>query len=322
VVRHTLQQATWVPFRGFETSGPRAGPMVMGYECVFPSPGPGISFWAEAADFRTFATFCSLTMKVLQPLIRGSLVVRSLISGRTKTDVGVCTSALSKMLPRLDPGLRRLFLLRHGETDWNTRGLMQGGGFDVELNGAGKRQAELAADHLPKVPFGVVASSHLARSSETADAIASKFPDAIRIVSPKLGEMRFGEFEGLPVRGPETTEETQEKFMSYRSIMQNNKSVPWPGGGECIADVEIRAQRGVQQLLRDYPHCDHLCVVSHGRINKILISSLLGFHEHELAAQGNTCINVLDVNQAGEWEARLINYVDHIDGGVADSSFA
>ena len=227
-----------------------------------------------------------------------------------------------KTLPRLSPGSRRLFLLRHGETDWNSRGLMQGGGFDVELNGAGKLQAELAADHLPKVPFGIVASSHLARSSQTADAIATRFPGAVCIVSPKLGEMHFGDFEGMPVRGPETTKETQEKFRSFRSIMQSNKSVPWPGGGESIADVSNRAKRGVEQLLKDFPHCDHLCIVSHGRVNKILISSLLGCQEHELSAQGNTCINVLDVSHDGEWKAHLINYVDHIDGGVAESSFA
>ena len=44
-------------------------------------------------------------------------------------------------LPPPEPGFRRVYLLRHGETDWNARGMLQGGGFDIDLNATGRHQA-------------------------------------------------------------------------------------------------------------------------------------------------------------------------------------
>jgi len=115
--------------------------------------------------------------------------------------MSMCTakalSSLGSSIPPLAPGMRRIFIVRHGQTDWNVQRRIQGGGADLELNKMGEAQAAAAAAELANVgPFSVVASSHLVRAKRTADHIAIKHPDARRIVDERFGEMRFGKFEG------------------------------------------------------------------------------------------------------------------------------
>ena len=108
----------------------------------------------------------------------------------------------------------RIYLIRHGETNWNLKGKIQGGGYDVPLNENGKEQALKAAKALEGISFDAVASSSLSRAKETADIVydyynkhnnnnnsSSKKP--LRIVDPGFNEMRFGKFEGFSGRTKE-----------------------------------------------------------------------------------------------------------------------
>jgi len=125
---------------------------------------------------------------------------------------------LSKVLPKPIPGTAvRLYLIRHGETNWNQRGKIQGGGYDVPLNATGKAQAMRAASALEGIPFDVVASSSLSRAKETADIVFDQLHctsnnnnsnnnnkkhkhKPLRIVDGGFNEMRFGKFEGFGYR--------------------------------------------------------------------------------------------------------------------------
>ena len=68
---------------------------------------------------------------------------------------------------------RRIFLIRHGETDWNKQGKLQGGSVDIALNSKGKQQATQLANELHNTgtKFDIIASSHLQRACQTADAL-------------------------------------------------------------------------------------------------------------------------------------------------------
>lgn len=243
------------------------------------------------------------------------------------------TSApLASLLPPVTETCRaRIYLLRHGETDWNAKGLMQGGGFDIELNDKGRQQAlavvgknALGGNTVPGV--SVVVSSHLKRASQTADILHEQlFPTAKRIIMNEFAEMSFGSFEGLAIRGPDATPETLEQFQSFNDIMKKNADEQWPGvGGESTREVVIRAQRGLHQLLDEFTSNSgapppHIAIVAHGRTNKVILASLLTGDVLQYGAfqQGNTCINVVDLDADGTWTARTLNYVDHIQGGLA-----
>ena len=88
-----------------------------------------------------------------------------------------------------------LYLVRHGETDWNKKKLIQGV-TDVPLNKKGERQAEELAQKLTGVKFDAVFSSVLLRAKRTAEIISLEKKLAVK-TTKALRERFFGQFEGL-----------------------------------------------------------------------------------------------------------------------------
>jgi broad specificity phosphatase PhoE len=90
--------------------------------------------------------------------------------------------------------LMKITTIRHGETDWNVAGKIQGS-VDTELNQNGITQAERLAKRLADVPCDIIFSSDLKRAKKTAEIINSQHGVHI-ITSDSLRESDFGEFEG------------------------------------------------------------------------------------------------------------------------------
>src|SRR4051794_33264015 len=90
----------------------------------------------------------------------------------------------------------RLYLLRHGETEWNRAGNRYAGRTDLALSEFGREQARRAAAALAHIPFGAVFCSTLRRSRVTAEIVAGErgLPVSFR---PELVEIDFGAWEGL-----------------------------------------------------------------------------------------------------------------------------
>ncbi|NYF16203.1 putative phosphoglycerate mutase [Microbacterium sp. AK009] len=132
-----------------------------------------------------------------------------------------------------------LILVRHGETDWNRAGRIQGL-TDIPLNDTGRIQAREAADQLRRELAGtaadaardaaenaVIVSSDLQRASETADIIAAALGLGAPRRYPGLRERAYGEAEGL------VTAEFQRRWGHWHSA-----DVP---GAETRADLRARA---------------------------------------------------------------------------------
>lgn len=90
---------------------------------------------------------------------------------------------------------RRLYLFRHGETDWNRQRRLQGTN-DIPLNETGQRQAEALRPFFEKHPVQAWFSSPLERARETMLRACRPPEGALRLV-PDLGEVRLGVLEGL-----------------------------------------------------------------------------------------------------------------------------
>ena len=88
-----------------------------------------------------------------------------------------------------------LLLVRHGETDWNAEGKLQGH-TDRPLNDYGRRQAQLLGDRLAAEQFDAVYASDLCRARETAEILGEKLGLAVDI-DPDLREKNWGSWEGL-----------------------------------------------------------------------------------------------------------------------------
>jgi broad specificity phosphatase PhoE len=212
----------------------------------------------------------------------------------TQTPTMTPVPLVSSILPPLSEGSRRIYLVRHGETDWNKLGKIQGGGFDIPLNDNGRQQALTTALALEDIPLGVVASSHLSRAKETADILWHRHNATVqdkRVIFEGLGEMRFGEFEGLAWRDQDVDPALAERFKTISKELKHDLNKSFPGGGESTKDVQKRSVTALDQILKDFPDEQHIAIVSHGRTNKVLIAStaLGDVMQYPTVKQGSKC---------------------------------
>ncbi len=156
----------------------------------------------------------------------------------------------------------KIWILRHGETDWNVQWRMQGQ-TDIPLNEKGKAQAQEAAERLKNTKFDAVYSSPLVRARETAETIAA--PHGLHVITDdRLKEMAFGEFEG-------TTPE-YNKINPNRELFFTAPEKYIPSGGETIEEAEERSGDFVRSLkTKDY---ENVLVVTHGALARALIGAV------------------------------------------------
>jgi broad specificity phosphatase PhoE len=151
----------------------------------------------------------------------------------------------------------RLWLVRHGETEWAALG-RHTGRTDVPLTDAGRAQAKMLAPRLAGIPFAAVLSSPLARASETARL--SGFADVVT-PDPDLAEWDYGEDEGR------TTAEIRAERPGW-TIWRNAVK-----GGEAIEAVAARAERVIARARA--LEGDTLCF-AHGHVGRILAARWIG----------------------------------------------
>lgn len=198
-----------------------------------------------------------------------------------------------------DPGpaapVGKLILLRHGETEWNKTGRLQGQ-LDTQLNEAGLEQAKTVAKLLwyfkivDKVD--AVVSSDLSRASQTADFIAEYCPSAQRLQDPGLREIHAGILEGKFL-----TEIAEERKALTGAWQSGDYDACYPGG-ESVNDA---MKRGVAALQRAAGLGETVVVVAHGGLIKwsaIRIEEEAGMAQANLeemrkAPLRNCCVSVL-----------------------------
>jgi probable phosphoglycerate mutase len=149
----------------------------------------------------------------------------------------------------------RIILIRHGETDWNVEGRIQGH-LPVPLNERGLAQAEAVAARLGEVPFSALYSSDLLRTRQTADAIARVSGHRIR-TDTRLREWDLGILSGLMRTVAE--EVHPEAF----GIVRNRIVVDPIPGGESIQARFDRVTEAVQDIAAAHP-AETVVAVSHG----------------------------------------------------------
>jgi probable phosphoglycerate mutase len=143
-----------------------------------------------------------------------------------------------------------ILLLRHGQTEANLAGVLQGHQ-PTSLNLAGVRQATLLANRLAayRPPVDVLVSSDLPRAVQTAGPIAAAC--GLRpILNPAWRERTFGLLEGKPI--------------GDRELWRAAGGEVDPPGAEPTTDMQNRIQTAIHDLLTKYPKANLIAVVTHG----------------------------------------------------------
>ncbi|HEY3304382.1 MAG TPA: histidine phosphatase family protein [Candidatus Binatia bacterium] len=149
----------------------------------------------------------------------------------------------------------RIFLLRHGATDWNLARRCQGT-TDLELNETGLRQAAAAAHELSGEKIDAVYSSQLRRALQTAAAVG-RLHHLTVIVEESLRELDHGEIEGLTFA---EIQATRPDFLREWRDRPAEADIP---GGERLAEVEKRAWDGLCRIVGRHGAENTLVIVSH-----------------------------------------------------------
>ncbi len=168
------------------------------------------------------------------------------------------------------PGAR-LWLVRHGQTDWNAAGRVQGH-TPTELNEEGRRQARALAEVLAIKPFAAIWSSDLPRAAQTAQIIANDIHLPVETTAT-LRERSFGKYEGA------TSEEIQADRTAL-GLAQTGDLADWTGmpGFESTDVLWDRVVGTLHKLSDQYVGQDVL-VVTHGGVIARAIYRVLGIEE-------------------------------------------
>lgn len=149
-------------------------------------------------------------------------------------------------------------LVRHGQTDWNRDGLLQGTS-DIPLNATGLEQAHEAARRLAGSGWNVVVSSPLARASQTAEILAEELGIRVAATYPELAERDYGELEGT----------------SSADAIRRWPARDYPGA-EPLAHVAARGRAALDRVHADLGDAAAPLVVCHGTIIRYTLAALAG----------------------------------------------
>jgi broad specificity phosphatase PhoE len=180
------------------------------------------------------------------PLIiqgKGSRGWRSARAGLPRPALKAFRQMTNKLTPKA-----AFYFLRHGETDWNRAGRLQGA-TDIPLNGLGVQQAAEAARILASQPIERVAMSQLTRVRQTAEPLLKK-TGLVPEIHTGLAERRYGVWEG----------KTQSEIDLSRP----------PSGGETRPDFHARVISTVQTLVTG----PGLLLIAHGGVFRAIAAGL------------------------------------------------
>jgi len=156
-----------------------------------------------------------------------------------------------------DEQLTRVFAIRHGETDWNLAGRIQGH-LDIELNEKGLWQVEQVAQVLAQEEICAVYASDLKRAIQTASSIADQFGLTVQRDSG-LRERGFGVFEGS------TFEEIRKEWPDMTERWRKRDPEFGAPGGETLSEFYQRSVTTAERLAARHPG-GAIVLASHGGV--------------------------------------------------------
>lgn len=152
--------------------------------------------------------------------------------------------------------ITRICVARHGETDWNAAGILQGW-LDVTLNDRGKQQAHAFSKSLGDLGFSCIYTSPLRRSLETAAILADGLGLATPICHDGLMERNFGVIQGRP---KEELRITHPELLEQ--ILRRNPTCVFEGG-ESLDRFATRVLSALTDIAQDKPG-QTVLVITHG----------------------------------------------------------
>jgi broad specificity phosphatase PhoE len=197
-------------------------------------------------------------------------------------------------------------IARHGESEGNFAGSLQGSRFDTPLSARGSRQAECLARRLAGETIDAVWASPMIRARETAAIVAAPLGLGVSL-DVDLVEFDWGVWSGRPYDGA-----IEKEVSGVRARWRAGETELSPTGGESPAHTAIRADRFLARLKASGAGAP--LIVAHGRFNRILMTRLLGreLGRMDEIRQRNGSLSVFDWDGSGPAMSLLLDDVSHL----------
>jgi broad specificity phosphatase PhoE len=161
-----------------------------------------------------------------------------------------------------------IVVARHGQTDWNIEGRLQGQR-DVSLNSRGLKQAQTLAENLQEFKIDRIFCSPLARAKETAQVIFDAgigTQETVHFI-PNLCEISFGTCEG------KRKDEGLAEFLKEREQDKWNHKFP---KGESYAELYERVRKTLNYIEATYSQDKNIVFIAHEGVNRMIAKYYLG----------------------------------------------
>jgi len=199
---------------------------------------------------------------------------------------------------------KNIYLIRHGQTDFNLKKIVQGRGIDSDINSTGKWQAEQFYKEYKDIPFDAVYTSYLKRTFQTVEPfVESGLHHQKRV---ELDEINWGVFEGQ--KHDELLDE------AYGNIIESWTKGEWHNkieGGESAIELHERQK----PLIDELRHADfeNLLLCTHGRAIRALVCGFLDLPLSNMNQfpHSNTCLYKLAISN-GKYQLEIANDISHL----------
>jgi broad specificity phosphatase PhoE len=201
---------------------------------------------------------------------------------------------------------KKIYIIRHGQTDFNLRGIVQGSGVDSSLNQTGNAQARAFFDAYRALPFDKIYTSKLKRTRESVEEFIS-----LGIPHEKLeglNEISWGSNEGQQI----TPEEDAYYHWMLKQWQAGNTSERIKGG-ESPEDVALRQRKALDHIMSKTDE-ELILICMHGRAMRILLCELLNYplKSMDVFEHRNLCLYQLDFT-GSMFTIKQHNDIRHLD---------
>lgn len=163
----------------------------------------------------------------------------------------------------------KLYLIRHGETDWNASKRLQGT-TDIALNEKGEELAKKTCAGMADIPLDLIFTSPLKRAVRTAELVRGKRNIPI-LAEERIREICFGDYEGLVHQG----ENCNIPDPAFQNFFEHPESYPTPPNGESLESLMKRTGEFLEELKnREELKGKNILLSSHGAAVRALLANM------------------------------------------------
>jgi len=202
-------------------------------------------------------------------------------------------------------GIKRIILIRPGETDWNRQGRWQGW-VASPLNAHGRLQVQRLANFVRNIGMSALYSSDLKRAEQTAQILADRLGFA-PVLDERLRERNIGQWQGL------TLTEMQAWYADqYQQLLADRIGFTVPGG-ESLNDVKARVLAAFNDIIKQ-DKGETIGIISHTTAINLLLTEIIPGYKIGDTTIDNTAVTTIQREDDGTWKLIRVNDTLHLEG--------